>query len=434
MRRAPFAVTRACMFVSWAPAPTGLQLESGRSPNLLWCGSSNMLRTPIYLDNHATTRCDPRVLDVMLPYFCEQYGNASSISHGFGAEARDAVKRAREQVAATVNAPARSVVFTSGATEANNLAVKGLIGPRLRTQKSVHLVTSAAEHRAVLDPARRLERAGARLTVLPVDEFGRIDPQAVSDAIQPDTALVSIMLANNEIGTINPIREIAAICRDRSVPLHCDAVQGLGRIGVDFEELGCDLMSITAHKLYGPKGIGALIVRRGRGRLQVEPLLDGGGHENRLRSGTLPVPLIVGFGEACWIASGYRHEEAARARVLRDRLWNGLRSQLDGLHLNGHPAERLPGNLNVSFDGVDGDALMNRMTDIAVSSGSACTSADPEPSHVLRAIGRDDRLTRASLRFGIGRFNVEEEIAFAIDYVVRAITELRGESLQQHQR
>jgi cysteine desulfurase len=388
-----------------------------------------MIQVPVYIDNHATTRCDPRVLQAMLPYFSERYGNASSISHQFGDDARDAVERAREQIAATVNAPQRSVVFTSGATEANNLAIKGLIAPRLRSGEPVHLITNAAEHRAVLDPAGRLKRAGAQVTVLPVDQHGHVDPQSVADAIRPNTTLVSIMLANNEIGTINPIEEIAAVCRERDVPLHCDAVQGLGRIAVDFENSGCDLLSITAHKLYGPKGVGALIVRRGRGRLLLEPLLDGGGHENQLRSGTLPVPLIVGFGEACRIASDCQQADADRIASLRDRLWNRLQSELDGLHLNGHTTRRLPGNLNVSFDGVDGDALMNCVTDIAVSSGSACTSADPEPSHVLRAIGRSDSLTRASLRFGIGRFNTEDEIDFAVDHVACVVKELRAPSI-----
>jgi len=387
----------------------------------------NMVQVPIYLDNHATTRCDPRVLQAMLPFFSEHYGNAASISHRFGDAARDAVEKAREQVAATVHAPPRSVVFTSGATEANNLAIKGMTASRLRSRVSVHLVTNSAEHRAVLDPVRRLERAGATLKVVPVDQFGQVDPQSVADSIQSDTALVSIMLANNEIGTINPIDEIATICRERNVALHSDSVQGLGRIPIDFMNSGCDLLSITAHKLYGPKGIGALIVRRGqgRGRLVLEPLFDGGGHENQLRSGTLPVPLIVGFGEACRIAIDTQREEEIRLGELQDRLWNGLQSQLEGLHLNGHPTERLPGNLNVSFEGVDGDALMNSVKDIAVSSGSACTSADPEPSHVLRAIGRSDSLTRASLRFGIGRFNTEDEIDFAVEHVSCVVKQLR---------
>lgn len=387
---------------------------------------SGMLQTPVYLDNHATTRCDPDVLAAMLPWFTSQFGNASSLSHAFGEDARAAVEQARQQIAETINTAERSVVFTSGATEANNLAIKGLIASRLRAGASTHIITAATEHRAVLDPARRLERHGAQLTVLPTDSYGRVDPQSVADAITPATRLVSIMLANNEIGTINPVPDIAAICRKHDVTLHCDAVQALGRIEVDFKALDCDLLSITAHKLYGPKGVGALIVRRGGRRLFLEPLLDGGGHEQQMRSGTLPVPLIVGFGQACWIASACWRAESLRIAALRDQLWNGLQSQLDRLHLNGHPTQRLPGNLNVSFEAVDGDALMNRMTGIAVSSGSACTTADPEPSHVLRAIGRSDSLTRASLRFGIGRFNSASDIELATELVVRTVRELRS--------
>lgn len=388
----------------------------------------SMVQTPIYLDNHATTRCDPHVVDAMLPYFSETFGNASSISHKFGWAAREAVDRSRDQIADLINTDPRSVVFTSGATEASNLAIKGIVQPLLRSSNSPppHIITSAAEHRATLDPIKRLQRAGADVTILPVDEFGRVNPRQVSDTLRKETALVSIMLANNEIGTLNPIAEIAAVSRRRGVPLHCDAVQGVGRIPVDIEELGADLVSVSAHKLYGPKGIGALIVRRGNRRARPEAQLDGGGHESGLRSGTLPVPLIVGFGRACQLAHESRVEDAARIESLRDALWEGISTRLDGLHLNGHPTSRLPGNLNVSFEGIDGDVLMNTLTEIAVSSGSACTSADPEPSHVLRAIGRSEPLTRASLRFGIGRFNTQEEINFASKYVVAAVNRLRG--------
>jgi cysteine desulfurase len=386
-----------------------------------------MLHPPIYLDNHATTRCDPRVVEAMLPYFSETFGNASSISHKFGWDAREAVDRSRDQIAALINTDPRSVVFTSGATEASNLAIKGIIQPLLRSSKSrpPHIITSAAEHRATLDPVKRLQRAGAEVTILAVDEFGQVNPQQITDALRDETALVSIMLANNEIGTLNPVADIATVCRSRGVPLHCDAVQAVGRIPVDVEELGADLVSISAHKLYGPKGIGALIVRRGNRLARPEALLDGGGHENGLRSGTLPVPLIVGFGCACQLVGESRAEDAARIECLRDALWMKISTGLDGLHLNGHPTNRLPGNLNVSFEGIDGDVLMNSLTEIAVSSGSACTSADPEPSHVLRAIGRNDQLTRASLRFGIGRFNTREEIDFASEYVVAAVKRLR---------
>jgi len=387
-----------------------------------------MVQTPIYLDNHATTRCDPRVVDAMLPYFSETFGNAASTSHCFGWEAQDAVDRAREQIASLVNTDPRNVVFTSGATEASNLAIKGIIQPLLRNSESPppHIITSEAEHRATLDPIKRLQRAGAAVTVLPVDEFGRVTPEQVADVLRDETSLVSIMLANNEIGTINPIAEIADVCRSRNVPLHCDAVQALGRLSVNAEETGADLVSLSAHKVYGPKGIGALIVRRGNRRARPEPLLDGGGHENGLRSGTLSVPSIVGFGAACQIAGETPQAEADSIGSLRDVLWTRISSELDGLHLNGHPTDRLSGNLNVSFDGIDGDVLMNSLKEIAVSSGSACTSAEPEPSHVLRAIGRSDQLTKASLRFGIGRFNTREEIDYAADYVVETVNRLRN--------
>lgn len=386
-----------------------------------------MVSTPIYLDNHATTRCDPRVVQAMLPYFSEIFGNASSISHEFGWGARDAVDQSREQIAKLLNADPRSVVFTSGATEASNLAIKGIVQPLLRSSGQVtpHVITSAVEHRATLDPIKRLQRAGADVSVLTPDEFGRISPQQVADAMRPETSLVSIMLANNEIGTINPVADIGAVCQEHQVPLHCDAVQAVGRIPVNVETLEADLISISAHKLYGPKGIGVLIVRRGSRRARPEALLDGGGHEGGLRSGTLPVPLIVGFGQACRLVSEEESEESLRIEKLRDILWKQIRSQLDGIHLNGHPTQRLSGNLNVSFEGIDGDVLMNSLKKIAVSSGSACTSADPEPSHVLRAIGRSDQLTRASLRFGIGRFNTREEIDIAADYVVETVQRLR---------
>ena len=386
-----------------------------------------MVHTPIYLDNHATTRCDPRVVDAMLPYFSEVFGNAASTSHRFGWDAKDAVDRSREQIAVLLNADPRSVVFTSGATEASNLAVKGIIQPLLRSSsaKPPHIITNEVEHRATLDPIKKLQRTGADVAILPVDQFGQVSPQQVADALHDETSLVSIMLANNEIGTINPIPEIADVCAARNVPFHCDAVQAAGRIPVDIEELGADLVSISSHKFYGPKGVGALIVKRGNRRARPEALFDGGGHENGLRSGTLPVPLIVGFGRACELIHESRIEDAARIQNLRDELWTQLSIRLGGLHLNGHPTERLPGNLNVGFEGIDGDVLMNSLKEIAVSSGSACTSAEPEPSHVLRAIGRSDELTRASLRFGIGRFNTREEIDFAADYVVSTVNRLR---------
>lgn len=389
-----------------------------------------MVKTPVYLDNHATTRVDPRVLDAMLPYFTDQYGNAASTSHRFGWDARSAVESARVEVTLLIGAEPENVIFTSGATEANNLAIKGLFAPLLRQQRdgstgSPHLIINAAEHRAVLDPAGRIKRNGAPVTTIPVDEFGRVQPQRLAEEIRSETRLVSTMLVNNEVGTINPVRQIAAICRENGTLLHCDAVQAAGRIPIDSASLGADLLTLSAHKIYGPKGIGALILRREGGRIPLEPLFDGGGHESRLRSGTLPVPLIVGFGEACRIVREEGSAESARIAELRDRLWRRLDSELDGLHLNGHPTERVCGNLNVSFEGVDGDVLMNAMTEIAVSSGSACTSANPQPSHVLIAMGRSDQLTRASLRFGLGRFNTEEEIEFAAGFVTSTVRRLR---------
>lgn len=377
---------------------------------------------PVYMDNHATTRVDPRVVQAMLPWFTEKFGNAASVSHSIGREAADAVESARAQVAGLLNTQSRCVVFTSGATEADNLALKGVLQA---AGSEGHLVTNAAEHRAVLDPAARLERRGYEVTILPVDRDARVDPSAVAAALRPDTRLVSVMLANNEVGSINRIAEIAAVCRNRGVLLHVDAAQAAGRTPVDVAELGVDLLSLSAHKVYGPKGVGALWIRRDGRRVQFESQIDGGGHERGLRSGTLPVPLIVGFGAACDIAGDSLQAESEQLGRLRDKLWDGLCENLDGIQLNGHPRQRLTGNLNVSFEGVDGDALMTGLKDLAVSSGSACTSANPEPSHVLRAMGLGDALTRASLRFGLGRFNTEEEVDFAIGYVTDAVRRLR---------
>ncbi len=378
---------------------------------------------PVYLDNHATTRVDPRVVDAMVPYFSTHYGNAASINHAFGWEAERAVTAAREQLASVLGVAAKTLIFTSGATESNNIAIKGVLDA---APPGGHLITNAAEHRAVLDPAKRLQRAGVNVTILPVDEFGRVDPQQVADAIRPETALVSVMAANNEVGTLNPIVEIGTMCQERDVLFHCDAVQAIGRIAFPVGELPIDLLSMSAHKINGPKGIGTLYVRRRSPRIRIQPLFDGGGHENHLRSGTLPVPLIVGFGECCRLAAECRDDEGARIVGLRERLWQGLCDRLDGLHLNGHPDDRLPGNLNLSFEGVDGDALMTGLKRIAVSSGSACTSALPEPSHVLRAMGISDALTRASLRFGIGRFNTDDDIEVAIKEVATMVKRLRG--------
>ena len=357
----------------------------------------------------------------MLPYFTERFGNAASINHSFGWEAADAVERAREQVAQLINVSPKSLVFTSGATESNNIAIKGVTA----TNPGCHVVTNAAEHRSVLDPVKRVQRLGCEITIVPVDRYGMVDPESIANAIRPETMLVSVMMANNEVGTINPIKEIGEICRGRGVLFHCDIVQAVGKIPVDLSALPVDLASLTGHKLYGPKGVGALFVRRGSPRIVLNPLFDGGGHENHLRSGTLPVPLIVGFGECCEIAQVEMDTESRSVSALRDRLWSELNQRLNGLSVNGHPTKRLPNNLNVSFEGVDGDALMTSLNSIAVSSGSACTSADPEPSHVLHAMGISDALTRASLRIGIGRFNTDAEIDTAVDAVADAVESLR---------
>jgi len=378
---------------------------------------------PVYLDNHSTTRPDPRVVEAMLPYFTTLWGNAASLSHKYGWDASDAVDLARERVAALIGAEAREIVFTSGATESNNLAIKGVV-PGLKA-KGNHLVTAANEHKAVLDPIKRLTREGFEATIVAPDEYGRVAVKNVESALQDRTILVSIMAANNEVGTINQVSEIGRLCRERRVFFHSDATQAVGKIPFDVREIPVDLVSFTAHKLHGPKGIGALYVSR-RCQAKLVPLFDGGGHERGIRSGTLAVPLIVGFGVAAEIAKTERDEEAKRIRSLRDRLHETLLAKLEGVRLNGHPTERLPGNLNVSFEGVDGEALMMSLRDIAVSSGAACTSANPEPSHVLRSMGVAEEVARASLRFGLSRFTTAEEVDFAAERVVEAVTRLRG--------
>jgi cysteine desulfurase len=380
-----------------------------------------MPRLPIYMDNHATTRTDPRVVEAMLPYFTEQYGNAASI-HVFGQRALEAVEQARAQVAALIGAEAREIIFTSGATESNNLAIKGAAA--MYRRHGNHIVTTRIEHRAVLDPCRRLERDGFRVTFVPVDRFGQVSPRDIAEAITPETILVSVMLANNEVGTIQPVAEIGKICRERKVLLHTDATQAVGRIQVDVEALNADLLSMSAHKMYGPKGIGALYVRR---RVRLEPIFDGGGHERGLRSGTLPVPSIVGFGAACNLAlASTQQDEIAVIRKLRDRLHEGILDSLDDCTLNGHPERRLPGNLNLSFASVHGEALLMAMKNVAVSSGSACTSASVEPSYVLRAMGVPDDLAQSSIRFGLGRFNTADEVEYAIQEVARVVRNLRA--------
>jgi cysteine desulfurase len=360
----------------------------------------------------------------MLPYFTEEYGNAASRTHVFGQKAAEAVEEARERVARLVGASPREIVFTSGATESNNLALRGVAAAYRR--QGNHLITAVTEHRAVLDPCRRLEREGFRVTFLPADESGRVTPEQVAGALTEQTILVSIMTANNEVGTLQPVRAIGHLCKKRGVLFHTDAVQAVGKTPVDVEDIGADLLSLSAHKLYGPKGVGALYVRRRDPAVRLEPLFDGGGHERRLRSGTLPVPLIVGFGVACDLCAADMTAEAERLTGLRERLRHGIMDHLDEVFLNGHPTERLPGNLNLSFAYVQGDALMMNLRELALSSGSACTAAEPEPSYVLRALGRSDDLAHGSIRFGLGRFTTEEEVDYVAGAVVRAVRHLRS--------
>ena len=382
--------------------------------------------TPIYMDNNATTRCDPRVVEAMLPFFTEQYGNAASRNHAFGWKAEEAVENAREQVGSIINAGAKEIIFTSGATESDNLALKGVAA--MYKKKGNHIITTVTEHKAVIDPCKRLERDGFQVTFLPVDRYGQVSAQQVEEALTDKTILVSIMAANNEIGTVQPIREIGRMCKKRGVLFHTDAVQAVGKVPVDVEDMGIDLLSLTAHKLYGPKGIGALYVRRKDPRVRLDPIIDGGGHERGMRSGTLAVPSIVGFGMACELCQKEMDTEAKRLIGLRERLQRGICEQLDEVYLNGHPVQRLPGNLNVSFAYVEGEALMMGIKDVAVSSGSACTSASLEPSYVLKALGVGDELAHSSIRFGLGRFSTPEEVDFVIADVVRAVNHLRDMS------
>ncbi|HSQ00743.1 MAG TPA: IscS subfamily cysteine desulfurase [Candidatus Dormibacteraeota bacterium] len=383
------------------------------------------MSTLVYLDNHATTPVDPRVLEAMLPYFGERFGNAASRTHRFGWEAEEAVEAARAEIAALINATPRDVVFTSGATESDNLAIKGVV--EFHAHRGDHIITGATEHKAVLDSCHALEKAGrARLTVLPVDRSGQVDPDEVRRALTPRTILISLMHGNNEIGTLHPIAAIGRIAKEAGVLFHCDAAQSVGKVPVDVEALGIDLLAMTAHKLYGPKGAGALWVRGKAPRVRLTAQMHGGGHERGMRSGTLNVPGIVGFGRACALAAEEMAAEAVRVTELRERLHQGLASRLEGLTLNGHPTERLPGNLNLSIAGIEGDSLMAALPDVAVSSGSACTSATLEPSPVLRAIGLDDEAAHASIRFGVGRFTTEAEIDYAAGRVVQEVERLRA--------
>ena len=382
----------------------------------------------IYLDYQATTPVDPRVLEVMLPYFTEKFGNPASKSHVYGWAAREAVEAARSQVAALIGATPREIIFTSGATEAINLALKGVAG--MYGSRGRQIITVATEHRAVLDTCKALEQSGFRVTYLAVPGNGLLNMDDLRKAITGETILVSVMHANNEIGVIQPIAEVGALCREKGVFLHVDAAQSVGKIPVDVQAMHIDLLALPGHKRYAPMGIGALYVRRRSPQVRLKAQIHGGGHERGLRSGSLPTPLIVGLGAACRIFIDELHAEGQRIQLLRDRLWGGLRSRLDQVQLNGDPKHRLPGNANVSFGGVDGNTLLASLSSIAVSSGSACTSESAEPSHVLRALGLDDALARASIRFGIGRFTTEAEIDTVVDTVVENVQRLRAAAPQ----
>lgn len=381
------------------------------------------MKIPIYMDHQATTPVDPRVLEEMRPYFSEKFGNAASRNHSFGWDAEQAVDVARKQIAELIHADPKEIIFTSGATESDNLALKGVVG--MYREKGDHIITTNVEHRAILDTAKRLEREGVKVTYIPVGSDGLVDPEAVKKEITDRTILISIMMANNEIGTINPIAEIGRIAKEKGIIFHCDATQGVGKIPIDVNEMGIDLMSFSAHKMYGPKGIGALYVRRRKPRVRLTPMIDGGGHERGMRSGTLPVPLVVGFGKACEICREVMPEEQKRISELRDRLKDGILKELDEVYLNGHPVHRLSGTLNLSFAYVEGESVLMGLKDIAISSGSACTSATLEPSYVIRALGVGSDLAHSSIRFGIGRFNTVEEVDFVVKRVIETITKLR---------
>jgi len=383
-----------------------------------------MVKLPIYMDNHATTPTDPRVVEAMLPYFSEKFGNAASRNHSFGWEAEEGVDLARNQIAGLINAKSKEIIFTSGATESDNLAIKGVV--EFYKEKGNHVVTCVTEHKAVLDSCRALERAGkATVTYLPVDHYGMVDPDEVRKAITDKTVLITIMYANNEVGTIHPIREIGRTAHEKGIVFHCDAVQAIGKIPVDVERDNIDLLSLSAHKIYGPKGVGALYVRSKGPRVRLTAQMDGGGHERGMRSGTLNVTGIIGLGKACEIAKAEMAEEGVRLTELRNKLQAGLFERLDEVFLNGHPTERLPGNLNVSFAYVEGESLLMGISDVAVSSGSACTSATLEPSYVIRALGTDEELAHSSIRFGLGRFNTEDEVDFVTDRVSKEVLRLR---------
>ncbi len=381
------------------------------------------VKLPIYMDNHATTPVDPRVVDAMLPYFTEKFGNAASRNHSFGWAGEEAVENARAQVASLIGATPKEIIFTSGATESDNLMIKGVA--EMYREKGNHIITQAIEHKAVLDTCKRLEKYGYEVTYLPVQRDGRVDPEDVRKAITPKTILITIMYANNEIGIINPMAEIGKIAKEHGIIFAVDGVQAVGKTPVDVQKDNIDLLAISAHKIYGPKGVGALYVRRRNPRVQLSAIIDGGGHERGMRSGTLNVTGIIGLGKACEIAQQEMPEESKRLRGLRDRLRAGLEAKLDEVYINGSMEHRLPNNLNMSFAYVEGESLLMGINDVAVSSGSACTSATLEPSYVLKALGVGEDLAHTSIRFGLGRFNTEEEVDYVADKMVQVVTKLR---------
>jgi cysteine desulfurase len=382
------------------------------------------MKLPIFMDNHSTTPMDPRVLETMLPYFVEKFGNSASRNHAFGWEAEEAVENARKQIAHLIHADSKEIVFTSGATESDNLAIKGVV--EMYHEKGDHIITSSTEHRAVLDTCKALEsKRGVKVTYLPVDKAGMVSPEDVRNAITEKTILITIMMANNEIGTINPIKDIGKVAKEKGILFHCDATQGVGKIPVDVQDMGIDLMSFSAHKLYGPKGIGALYVRKKAPRVRIAAQMDGGGHERGMRSGTLPVPMIVGFGKAVELCEQEMPTESKRLSAMRDRLQTAITGKLEEVYLNGHPIQRLPNNLNLSFAYVEGESLLMGLKEIALSSGSACTSATLEPSYVLRALGVGSDLAHSSIRFGLGRFNTDEEVDYTAKRIIEVVTKLR---------
>jgi len=381
------------------------------------------VKLPIYMDNHATTPVDPRVLEAMLPYFTDKFGNAASRNHSFGWAGEEAVENARQQVASLVGATAKEIIFTSGATESDNLMIKGVA--EMYREKGNHIITQAIEHKAVLDTCKNLEKHGFEVTYLPVQRDGRVSLEDVRKAIKPATILICVMYANNEIGIINPIQEIGKIAKEHGIVFAVDGVQAVGKIPVDVQKDNIDLLAISAHKLYGPKGVGALYVRRRNPRVQLSAIIDGGGHERGMRSGTLNVPGIVGLGKACELCQQEMAQESERLRGLRDRLRAGLEAKLDEVFINGSMEHRLPNNLNMSFAYVEGESLLMGINDVAVSSGSACTSATLEPSYVLKALGVGEDLAHTSIRFGLGRFTTQEEVDYVVDKMVQVVTKLR---------